>query len=188
MSDDLKSKQNSRVLWIAGAFGTGKTTTATLLSAAYPGTVVIDPEEIGTILRTALQHVVPVRDFQDWGAWRKLVAETINAVAAELPRSGPRLVIVPQTVTNEKYWLEILNSLKPGIEVVPIVLEVDSDEHSRRAHTDVVERNALRWRLTKFTHFNDASWVRKNFMRIETTGVEPPAVVEAVKRVLEPPD
>uniref|UniRef100_UPI0037BF26B8 hypothetical protein n=1 Tax=Helicobacter pylori TaxID=210 RepID=UPI0037BF26B8 len=53
------------------------------------GVVIVDPEEVGALLRPVLQPVVPVHDFQEWPAWRKLVATTLNAVLRELPEAAP---------------------------------------------------------------------------------------------------
>lgn len=47
------------------AFGSGKTTAAKLLAQKVPGAVIVDPEEIGALLRPVLQPVVPVQDFQE---------------------------------------------------------------------------------------------------------------------------
>ncbi len=38
------------IVWINGAFGAGKTTTATLLTEAMPGSLLFDPEDGGGII------------------------------------------------------------------------------------------------------------------------------------------
>lgn len=113
------------IIWINGAFGSGKTTAAKLLAQKVPGVVIVDPEEIGTLLRPVLQPVVPVRDFQEWPAWRQLVAATLNAVHRELPEGSPITIVVPQTVTVEDYWSEIASGLDPSVRLTPVALSID---------------------------------------------------------------
>ena len=64
MVSDPAVSDPRRVLWINGAFGAGKTTTARLIRTRVPGSVIVDPEEIGSMLRPVLQPVAPVRDFR----------------------------------------------------------------------------------------------------------------------------
>jgi hypothetical protein len=174
-----------RVVWINGAFGAGKTTTARLLAQSVPGSVLIDPEEVGSMLRPVLQPVTPVRDFQEWNAWRELVAATLNAVMRELPEDGPRLAIVPQTITNEAYWSQITAALDPAIELLPIALHVSPDEHRRRATEDSEEPDALQWRLRRFEGFRDADWIRMAFAGIDTSQLSPTAAASAVHDLLD---
>ncbi|HJC59544.1 MAG TPA: ATP-binding protein [Candidatus Dietzia intestinigallinarum] len=172
------------VVWINGAFGSGKTTTAQLLVNAVPGSVLVDPEEVGTLLRDVLQPVAPVRDFQQWGAWRELVAATLNSVVRELPEVGPGLVVVPQTISNDEYWSEIVSALDPGCRITAVALQVSADEHRRRVAEDTSEPGALRWRLGGFEQFRSASWITTAFTCIETTDLGPAEVADAVRALL----
>ena len=180
-----RASHPSRILWLNGAFGAGKTTAAQLLLKTIPGSVLIDPEEVGSMLRPVLQPVAPVRDFQEWDAWRELVAATLNAVMRELPEDGPRLAIVPQTITNEAYWSQITAALDPEIELVPITLHVSPDEHRRRATKDSEEPDALKWRLRRFEGFHDAQWIRTAFAGIDTSQLSPTATASAAQGFLD---
>lgn len=184
MNADSRSTQPHRVLWINGAFGAGKTTTSQLLQAMIPGSVLIDPEEVGSMLRPILQPVAPVRDFQEWSAWRELVAATINMVLRELPSAGPRLVIVPQTITEEDHWSQITAALHSDAQVIAVALHVASDEHRRRALEDSEEPDALQWRLRRFEEFYGAEWIRTAFAGIETTQLSPADTAMAVLDLL----
>lgn len=184
MSDYQTPSIGGHVLWINGAFGAGKTTTANLLTQSIPGSVLLDTEEIGSLLRPVLQPVAPVLDFQEWSAWRVLVATTLNAVVDELPTTGPRLVIVPQTITNQVYWSQIKAGLRPEIDVVTVALRVTQQEHLRRAREDVEEPDALRWRLNRFDDFHAAEWLHTEFSTIETTALPPVAVAHTIERLI----
>ncbi|MFH9550379.1 NUDIX domain-containing protein [Streptomyces sp. NPDC017435] len=97
------------VVWINGAFGAGKTTTARELIDLIPNSTLFDPETIGA----ALPHLLPpkrlaeVGDFQDLPIWRRLVIDTAAALLAEL---GGTLV-VPMTLLRQEYRDEIFGGL-----------------------------------------------------------------------------
>ncbi|MER5193887.1 NUDIX domain-containing protein [Streptomyces sp. NPDC002755] len=97
------------VVWINGAFGAGKTTTARELIDLIPNSTLFDPEVIGG----ALPHLLPpkrlaeVGDFQDLPIWRRLVIDTAAALLAEL---GGTLV-VPMTLLRQEYRDEIFGGL-----------------------------------------------------------------------------
>ncbi|MEW2286715.1 NUDIX domain-containing protein [Streptomyces sp. NPDC047841] len=97
------------VVWINGAFGAGKTTTARELIELIPNSALFDPEVIGG----ALTHLLPpkrlaeVGDFQDLPIWRRMVVDTAAAMLAEL---GGTLV-VPMTLLRQEYRDEIFGAL-----------------------------------------------------------------------------
>ncbi|MEW2511963.1 NUDIX domain-containing protein [Streptomyces sp. NPDC046870] len=97
------------VVWINGAFGAGKTTTARELIELIPNSALFDPEVLGG----ALTHLLPpkrlaeVGDFQDLPIWRRLVVDTAAAMLAEL---GGTLV-VPMTLLRQEYRDEIFGGL-----------------------------------------------------------------------------
>jgi len=97
------------VVWINGAFGAGKTTTARELIELIPNSTLFDPEVIGGELTHLLppKHLAQVGDFQDLPVWRRLVIDTAAALLAEL---GGTLV-VPMTLLRQEYRDEIFGGL-----------------------------------------------------------------------------
>ncbi|MEU1852170.1 NUDIX domain-containing protein [Streptomyces sp. NPDC019990] len=97
------------VVWINGAFGAGKTTTARELIELIPNSTLFDPEVIGGALAHLLpaKHLAAVGDFQDLPIWRRLVIDTAAALLAEL---GGTLV-VPMTLLRQEYRDEIFGGL-----------------------------------------------------------------------------
>lgn len=97
------------IVWINGAFGAGKTTTARELIELIPNSTLFDPEVIGG----ALTHLLPAKrlaevgDFQELPSWRRLVVDTAAALLAEL---GGTLV-VPMTLLRQEYRDEIFGGL-----------------------------------------------------------------------------
>ncbi|NUS08457.1 MAG: ATP/GTP-binding protein, partial [Nonomuraea sp.] len=97
------------VVWINGAFGAGKTTTARELIELIPNSTLFDPEVIGAALTHLLppKHLAEVGDYQDLPIWRRLVIDTAAAMLAEL---GGTLV-VPMTLLRQEYRDEIFGGL-----------------------------------------------------------------------------
>lgn len=97
------------ILWINGAFGAGKTTTARELIELIPNSTLFDPEVVGGTLTQLLpaKHLAEVGDFQDLPIWRRLVVDTAAALLAEL--GG--VLVVPMTLLRQEYRDEIFGGL-----------------------------------------------------------------------------
>ncbi|MGI5192419.1 NUDIX hydrolase [Streptomyces sp. CA-288835] len=97
------------VVWINGAFGAGKTTTARELIDLIPNSTLFDPELIGAGLTHMLppKHLAEVGDYQDLPIWRRLVVDTAAALLAEL--GG--VLVVPMTLLRQEYRDEIFGGL-----------------------------------------------------------------------------
>ena len=101
------------LIWINGAFGSGKTQTAHELQRRLQRAHVVDPEPLGLALRKMLP--APSRgDFQDLPQWRAGVLTTL--VQAETSFDGP--VIVPMTIVRDDYFDQIIGGLRAqGIDL-----------------------------------------------------------------------
>lgn len=75
------------IIWINGAFGSGKTALAEELHRRIPDALPFDPEYVGYIL---IKWAPPADsgDFQDIPLWRKLAAEFAAGLASELKALG----------------------------------------------------------------------------------------------------
>jgi adenylate kinase family enzyme len=87
------------LIMINGPFGAGKTTTAQLLQAHIPNSMIFDPEEIGYMLRKIIPEEIRLQDertddFQDIELWRTLTVKT----AGEVKRKYNKHLIVPMTI------------------------------------------------------------------------------------------
>ncbi len=117
------------ILWINGAFGVGKTTTASLVRERERTWRLFDPEWVGSMLRANLGEL-GFDDFQDLVPWRFLVPVVASEIAS---LTGDPLLAV-QTVLVETYWAELRGGLaKRNLDVFHVVLDADVTEALPRA-------------------------------------------------------
>ncbi|MGW4546571.1 NUDIX hydrolase [Streptomyces violaceorubidus] len=178
------------VVWINGAFGAGKTTTARELIELIPNSTLFDPEVIGG----ALAHLLPpkrlaeVGDFQDLPIWRRLVIDTAAALLADL---GGTLV-VPTTLLRQEYRDEIFGGLAARrIEVRHILLApaetILRERIAGREAPDGPPDGETRVRQWSYDHIASyraalASWLTADAHPVDTGALTP---YEAAVRVAE---
>ncbi|MEU2198708.1 AAA family ATPase [Isoptericola sp. NPDC019482] len=95
------------LIWVNGTFGVGKTHTVAELHRRLPGSLVVDPEQVGY----GMQRLVPRDyrpDFQDFTSWRTGVVEVLDLVLAK--HDGH--VLAPMTVTSTRYFDETVGRLR----------------------------------------------------------------------------
>ncbi|NXY93257.1 AAA family ATPase [Streptomyces sp. BR123] len=110
------------IVWVNGAFGSGKSTLVEELRARWPEALVFDPEMIGFVLREIVE--VPTGDFQDLRQWRRQVAN----MAAGLAEEYQRPLLVPMTLVDPAYLGEIFDALDgAGINVHHFFLNVPEE-------------------------------------------------------------
>ncbi|GGO96305.1 NUDIX hydrolase [Wenjunlia tyrosinilytica] len=125
------------IVWLNGAFGVGKTSTARELLELIPGSVLFDPELVGSALRDMLPHkrIRQVDDYQDLPAWRRLVVDTAAALLNEVP--GP--LVVPMTLLRQEYRDEIFGGLAARrVQVRHFLLHADETILRKRIEQRVV--------------------------------------------------
>ena len=166
----------TQILWVNGAFGSGKTTTADKLVELVPGARIFDPEIVGFMLRHYITE--PIQDFQDWPAWRALVPE----VAAQLLQHYGGVLVVPMTILREDYLTEILAGLTlHGIEYQHTLLDVSETELIRRIEADTVEAGARQWRLDHVdTYVQNREWLRANSHVVESSRLDADKVASVI--------
>lgn len=102
------------ILWINGAFGSGKTTISYELNRRIPNSFVYDPENVGFFIRKNIPKQILKADFQDHDIWREMNFSVLQAISKDFPG----IVIVPMTIVNPQYFNEIISRLRlNGVEV-----------------------------------------------------------------------
>ena len=115
------------IVWINGAYGSGKTTLVEEITHRRPDVLVLDPEHIGHLLRESVS--VPTDNFQDLPSWREIVVAAVLSVQ----RHHADLLLVPMTLINEAYRREVLGALRAAdVELLEVFLDVPADELRRR--------------------------------------------------------
>jgi len=110
------------IIWVNGAFGSGKSTLVDELRSRWSEALVFDPEMVGYVLRQIVE--VPTGDFQDLRLWRRQVAD----LAVGLVEEYRRPVLVPMTLVDSGYVGEVFGKLKDaGIEVHHFFLKVSRE-------------------------------------------------------------
>ncbi|MET8328650.1 AAA family ATPase [Streptomyces sp. NPDC005181] len=135
------------IVWVNGAFGSGKTTLVAELHRRWPEALVYDPERIGYVLRDIVE--VPNGNFQHLPLWRRQVA----SMAVGLVEEYGRPVLAPMTVVHPQYADEIFGALEAaGVLVHHFFLEVSADVLEQRLDARVVapgdperDEGARRW-------------------------------------------
>ncbi|MFF8909085.1 NUDIX hydrolase [Streptomyces olivaceoviridis] len=169
------------VVWINGAFGAGKTTTARELIELIPNSALFDPEVLGGALTHLLppKHLAEVGDFQDLPIWRRLVVDTAAAMLAEL---GGTLV-VPMTLLRQEYRDEIFGGLAARRITVHHLLLAPAETILRER---IAERELppdlpdgeIRVRQWSYDHIEPyhaalASWLTADAHPVDTSGLTP---------------
>ncbi|MFB8406544.1 AAA family ATPase [Streptomyces sp. NPDC055912] len=183
------------LIWINGPFGGGKSTNAALLHQQLEGSVMIDPEDVGFLLRKSLaDHPSRQRDFQDYPMWRTLVA----GVCTEMDRhttGGP--VIAPMTLLRREYADEIFGLLqRAGVSMHHLLLHAHSDIVRARIETsmefpDSEERSerVRAFRRRKLADYEQAyaAWLRRSAEVIDTSALSPGQVADQALAILRRP-
>ena len=117
------------IVWINGAFGSGKTGIAFELSKRLPGSFVFDPENFGYYLQKSLPKFLQTDDFQDEPLWRDVNYMMLKKLSSE--HSGH--IIVPMTVTSGQYRDELIGKLRQdGVRVDHYLLEASRKTLQKR--------------------------------------------------------
>ncbi len=124
----------NRIIWINGAFGSGKTVTAAELNRRLPASYIYDPENIGFFLRknTPPETGRRYKDFQDDPLWRYFNYKIIVDIAF----SYTGTLIIPMTIIRVEYYQELIGLLREnGIHVDHYILGADRGILIRRQHS-----------------------------------------------------
>ncbi|MES3696190.1 adenylyl-sulfate kinase [Mammaliicoccus sciuri] len=96
------------IIWLNGAFGSGKTTAAFELNKRLSKSFVYDPENLGSFIRHNIPKNLHKDNFQDHDQWRYFNYDLLKYIA----ESYDGIIIVPMTIINIEYYQEIIERLK----------------------------------------------------------------------------
>ncbi|UNK20961.1 AAA family ATPase [Paenibacillus sp. N3/727] len=96
------------IIWINGAFGSGKSQASYELNRRIPDSFLYDPENAGYFIRKNVPDESKVSDFQHYPMWR----EFNYSMLRYLDETSSRIIIVPMTITDTQYFDEIVGRLR----------------------------------------------------------------------------
>lgn len=136
------------IIWINGAFGSGKSTTAESLHLRISNSHIYDPEQVGYFLWDSFPEGMKNKgDFQNINIWRSINYEIIKHIYDNYNGT----LIIPMTIVNLEYYNDIIGKLiKDGIEIRVFVL--------------MARKNTIKQRLLNRGEFPD-SWAEKQIDR-----------------------
>ncbi|WP_368654971.1 AAA family ATPase [Ornithinibacillus sp. 4-3] len=117
------------IIWLNGAFGSGKTTSAFELKRRLPNSFVYDPENIGYFIRENIPKELHESNFQDHEQWRIFNYEMLKYIS----NTYEGTVIVPMTIFHPQYYEEIVQKLiDEGIPLRHFILYADKNTLLKR--------------------------------------------------------
>ncbi|OXM14298.1 AAA family ATPase [Paenibacillus herberti] len=112
------------IIWINGAFGSGKTQTAWELHRRLPGSYVYDPENAGYYIRDNLPADLFKEDFQEFKMWREFNYLMLSYLAEHYEG----IILVPMTVPDPVKFEEMAGRLqREGRQMQAFVLWASRD-------------------------------------------------------------
>jgi hypothetical protein len=172
------------IIWLNGAFGAGKTSTARELAGILPGVRQFDPEWVGFMLRANLADQ-NFTDFQQLRPWRTLVPAVMQEV---IELTGQDLIAV-QTVLVREYWQELRAGLdQRDLTCCHVVLRVHPGTLAARIRADDADPGACQWRLDHIGAFEDARpWLEAEAdVLIDSTGLTAAQVAGLIASAVRP--
>lgn len=165
------------IVWINGAFGSGKTQTAHELLRRLDGAFLYDPENVGFFLRKNEPRELTAENFQDEPLWRSMNRDML----LHLSQRFGGTILVPMTLVNEGYYDELIGELRrQGADVKHFVLCAREGTIRKRLHSRLEGKNSWAARQLPACLTALESPVFEN--RIWTDGLSIPEVAEEVAR------
>lgn len=166
------------LIWLNGAHGAGKTKVARRIAARRPGTWLLDPEQIGFMLRRAWPGAMP-DDFKDLPAWRKLTVAMLEAAA----QSEAPLVVVPMTLAEPGHFEEIVGGMRAaGVDLRHFALMAEPATLRRRLGKRIDWPSSRRWALARVDGCSAALADERFATHLRTDALNIEQVAEAVLR------
>lgn len=163
------------IVWINGAFGSGKTQTANELVRRLDGAFLYDPENVGYWLRKNEPRELAAENFQDEPLWRSMNRDMLLHLWEHFDGD----IIVPMTLIREDYYDEIIGGLRRrGVEVQHFVLCARAETIRRRLRGRFEGKNswAARQLAACLSAFEGPAFENK----IQTDAMSIPEAAEAV--------
>lgn len=163
------------ILWLNGAFGSGKTTVAYELHRRIENSFVYDPENVGYFLWKNEPKQMQKENFQMEPLWREINQKMLYEIT--LQYNG--LILVPMSLIEPAYYEEIIGTLrKKGVSVRHCVLGAETETILKRLYTRLEGKKSWAARQAEECVRQLKSPVFENYIKTDDMTVE--QMVEAV--------
>jgi hypothetical protein len=170
----------AQIIWLNGAFGSGKTQTAGELHRRLPGSFVFDPEKIGAWIWKNEPSQLRCSDFQNEPLWREFNYKMLSHICVGFND----VIIVPMTLTNPIYYDELIGKLRAdGVIATHVVLAASQETLLKRLHSRFDGPSS--WPAAQIPRCIDAFKTEKFENKIETDKLSIPEVAERVAELCE---
>ena len=134
------------LIWLNGAHGAGKTSVAKAICTMRPGARLVDPEQIGFMLRRTWPGPLP-HDFKDMPVWREMTLALLKSASAG---ADGKLLVVPMTLANPEHFGEIVSGLRSaGVPVRHFTLAASVQTLRQRLGKRLDWPRSKRWAVTR---------------------------------------
>jgi RNase adaptor protein for sRNA GlmZ degradation len=166
------------IIWINGAFGSGKTQTAFEINRRLDNSYVYDPENIGYFFRRNMPKEIIQGNFQDQVLWRTFNYEIIKNIYSKY--NGH--IIIPMTIYDKKYFEEIIGKLlKENIKIDHYILGASKEIILKRLSKRREKKDS--WATKQIDicirGFNE---LKEESIYIDTNGLNVTEVVETIAK------
>lgn len=164
----------TRVVWVNGGFGVGKTTAAEALRMRpeIGSATLFDPEWIGMGLRRSLGPEVTMGDFQDPPMWLAGVVGTLDWVDATTPVDT---LVVPMSVFDPERW----EAIRPRVDLA-VWLHADPEVLTDRILGRPTGEGDHDWCLSHRAAAAEAEAVLVHDLVVVTDDLTPDQVVDRI--------
>ncbi|WP_062051090.1 AAA family ATPase [Bacillus sp. JCM 19034] len=163
------------IIWVNGAFGSGKTQTSYELHRRIPQSYIYDPENVGYFIRKNIPKEIKKADFQDYPIWREINYAMLKHINSEY--GG--VIIVPMTIVNRNYFKEIVGKLRDdNITVKHFVLWASKETLEKRLRKRGERRNS--WAASQIDRCLQGLQDDIFHQRIDTNNMTIESVVERI--------
>jgi cytidylate kinase len=166
------------IIWINGAFGSGKTQTAFEINRRLENSYVYDPENIGYFFRRNMPKEIIQGNFQDQVLWRTFNYEIIKNIYSKY--NG--YIIIPMTLYDKNYFEEIIGKLlKENIKIDHYILGARKETILKRLSKRHEKKNS--WASKQIDMcINGFNGLKGKSIYIDTDELNITEVVETIAR------
>ena len=167
------------ILWINGAYGSGKSTIARALHKKLDKSFLYNPENSGNFIRENVPERMWKDDFQDYPMWRQVNVQMLKY----LEKNHDGIIIVPMTIVRKKYYDEVITELRAaGVLLMHIILLANRETLFNRLIARGEETDS--WCVEQIDRCVDALNEDIDGIKMDTNNRDVASIVSDIKQLI----